>query len=41
MANQHTTNNYCEHEVNKIISLYEGGMSFSKIGLTLKRKKIT
>ena len=39
MVNQHTVNNYSEYEVNKIISLYESGMSFSKIGLILKRKK--
>lgn len=39
MANQHTVNNYSEYEVNKIISLYENDMSFSKIGLILKRKK--
>jgi len=39
MANQHTMNNYCEREINKIISLYEGGMSFSKIGVLLNRQK--
>lgn len=39
MANQYTVNNYSENEINKIISLYINGMSFSKIGLELGRKK--
>jgi len=39
MANQHTTENYTTKEINKILSLYENGMLFSKIGLNLGRKK--
>jgi len=39
MANQYSNNEYTINEINKIVSLYENGMSFSKIGLTLKRKK--
>ncbi len=39
MANRYTCNNYSSDEINEIISLYVNGMSFSEIGIKLKRKK--
>lgn len=39
MVNQYTCKDYSVDEIKKIISLYEGGMSFSVIGLKMKRKK--
>jgi len=39
MENQHTVNTYSDNEINKIMLLYTSGMSFSRIGLTLNRKK--
>jgi len=39
MANQYTVFNYSKDEINKIVSLYINGMSFTKISLRLGRKK--
>lgn len=39
MANQYTYNAYSNDDINQIVELYLGGMSFSEIGLNLKRKK--
>ena len=39
MANQYTSENYFNEEINEIVSLYKNGMSFSNIGLRLGRKK--
>jgi hypothetical protein len=39
MSNQHTMKKYNDEEINEIISLYESGMSITKIGVVLKRSK--
>ena len=39
MGNQHTKIKYARIDVDKIIGLYEGGMSFTKIGKILNRQK--
>jgi len=41
MVNQHTMKKYNNNEINEIILLYDGGMSFSMIGKKLKRQKNT
>lgn len=39
--NQHNMKKYSSDEINNIVSLYENGMSFTKIGVKLKRQKNT
>ncbi len=39
MANQHTHKEYDSNEINKIINLYESGLSLSKVSVLLNRKK--
>lgn len=39
ISNKDTNAKYSKNEINKIISLYENGMSFTEIGLKLGRKK--